>query len=88
MKKKLKSLMTPFEKFFAWEAASGLVLLACAVLALLLANSPLADAYAHLLHLPLGIGSGALRLEMSLTHWVNDGLMTLFFFAIGLEIKR
>ena len=46
MKKKLKSLMTPFEKFFAWEAASGLVLLACAVLALLLANSPLADAYA------------------------------------------
>ena len=53
MKKKLKSLMTPFEKFFAWASASGLVLLACAVLALLLANSPLADAYAHLLHLPL-----------------------------------
>ena len=88
MKKKLKSLMTPFEKFFALEAASGLVLLACALLALVLANSPLAGAFTHLLHLPLGIGSGAYRLEMSLTHWVNDGLMTLFFFAIGLEIKR
>ena len=88
MKHKLRKLMTPFESFLTWEAGSGVILLASAIVALVLANSPLGASYDHLLHTPLGIGTGDFRLEMSLAHWVNDGLMTVFFFVIGLEIKR
>ncbi len=88
MKRKLRTLMTPFEAFLTWEAGSGVILLASAILALVIANSPLGPAYEHLLHTELGIGTGDWRLEMSLVHWVNDGLMTVFFFVIGLEIKR
>ena len=88
MKHKLRTLMTPFESFLTWEAGSGVILLASAILALVIANSPAGPAYEHLLHTMLGIGTGDFRLEMSLAHWVNDGLMTVFFFVIGLEIKR
>ncbi|MDY6350114.1 MAG: Na+/H+ antiporter NhaA [Selenomonas sp.] len=88
MKRKLRTLMTPFEAFLTWEAGSGVILLASAILALVIANSPLGPAYEHLLHTELGIGTGGWRLEMSLVHWINDGLMTVFFFVIGLEIKR
>ena len=59
-----------------------------AVLALVLANGPFADAYQHLLHLPLGVAVGGWGLEKTLHHWVNDGLMVIFFFVVGLEIKR
>ncbi|WP_132255879.1 Na+/H+ antiporter NhaA [Methylobacterium segetis] len=62
------------------EAAGGLVLMAAAALALIVANSPLAEAYAEALHLPLG--------PLSLLHWINDGLMAVFFLLVGLEIKR
>ena len=88
MKYKLRKFMTPFEAFLTWEAGSGVLLLASAIIALVLANSPLGASYEHLLHMPLGIGTDDFRLEMSLAHWVNDGLMTVFFFVIGLEIKR
>ena len=88
MKHKLRKLMTPFESFLTWEAGSGVILLASAIVALVLANSPFGASYEHVLHTPLGIGTGGYRLEMSLAHWVNDGLMTVFFFVIGLEIKR
>lgn len=62
------------------EAAGGALVMAAAALALVIANSPLADAYRHALHLKLG--------PLSALHWINDGLMALFFLFVGLEIKR
>ena len=62
--------------------------MACALLALIIANSPLAAWYHHVFEVPFRIGFGALTLEKSLHHWINDGLMTLFFLLVGLEIKR
>ena len=81
-------VLTPFEEFIHRQTTSGLLLMGTAVLALVLANGPLAHAYEHLVHTPIGIGVGAWRLEMSLHHWINDGLMVLFFFVVGLELKR
>ena len=62
------------------EAAGGLVLMAAAALALVVANSPLAPAYFGALHAHLG--------PLSVSHWINDGLMAVFFLLVGLEIKR
>ncbi len=70
------------------EAAAGLTLLAAAVLALVVANSPLREAYDGLLATPLTIGAAPLVLSKPLLLWVNDGLMAIFFFLVGLEIKR
>ena len=67
-------------EFLKSEAAGGLVLMAAAAAALAIANSPLANAYATALHVGLG--------PMSLLHWINDGLMAVFFLLVGLEIKR
>ncbi|MFY8207867.1 MAG: Na+/H+ antiporter NhaA [Caulobacter sp.] len=61
-------------------AAGGLLLMACAVLALFVANSPLAEGYFHALHVPFA--------GLDLLHWINDGLMAIFFLFVGLEIKR
>ena len=77
-----------FARFVALEAASTILLLAATVLALALANSPLHDAYEHVLHLPLSLRFGSLGLEMSVGHFVNDALMAIFFFVVGMEIKR
>ncbi len=81
-------VLTPFDEFIHRQTTSGLLLMASAILALVLANSFLAEAYFHLLHTPLGIRIGAWGIDMSLHHWVNDGLMTLFFFVVGMELKR
>ncbi len=62
------------------EASGGLVLMAVAFVAILVANSPLAEGYFHLLHVYLG--------PLSLQHWVNDAVMAVFFLLVGLEIKR
>lgn len=80
--------LTPFEEFVHRQTTSGLLLMATAAVALVLANSPLADTYAHVLYVPFGIELGDWRLRMSLHHWVNDGLMALFFFVVGMELKR
>src|SRR5690242_14475942 len=77
----------PIERFLEIEAASGVLLLLAAGLALLLANSPWRAAYAALWHLPLGIRVGAAHFERDLHFWINDGLMTIFFFVVGLEIR-
>jgi NhaA family Na+:H+ antiporter len=74
--------------FLRHEAAGGIVLLAAAVLAFILTNSPLAGAYAQFFELHLTLKLGDLGLDKSLGHWINDGLMAIFFFLIGLEIKR
>jgi len=81
-------VVTPFEEFIHHQTTSGVMLMLCALIALAIANSPLAEDYTHLLHARIGISIGAWTLENSLQHWVNDGLMTLFFFMVGLEIKR
>ena len=81
-------VLTPFEQFIHRETTSGLLLMGTAILAMILANSFLAAAYQHLLHTPTGIHFGAWGIDMSLHHWINDGLMTLFFFVVGMELKR
>ena len=70
------------------RAASGIVLIAAALVAFAWANSPWAELYGRMQHIEAGITLGALGLELSLAHWVNDGLMAIFFFVVGLEIKR
>ncbi len=81
-------LLTPFEEFVHKQTTTGLLLMAAAAVALLLANTPLLEAYQHFTHLPIALTIGNFVLEKSLHHWVNDGLMTLFFFLVGLELKR
>jgi len=81
-------ILSPFEEFIHRQTTSGLLLMITAVIALLVANSFLAEGYLHLLHTPLGIRLGEWQLEMSLHHWVNDGLMATFFFVVGMELKR
>lgn len=78
----------PLARFLEIESASGFVLVTCTIAALAIANSPWAEAYDHFWHTHLSIQWGSWTLEHSLAHWVNDGLMTLFFFIVGLEIKR
>jgi NhaA family Na+:H+ antiporter len=70
------------------EAAAGLALLSAAVLALIIANSPLYADYERLLALPLKIGFDPFAMSKSLLHWINDGLMTIFFFLVALQIKH
>lgn len=76
------------EEFIQKESSGGLLLMATTALALLLNNSFLAPLYQSFLHIPIEIRAGNLQLEKSLYHWVNDGLMTIFFLLIGLEVKR
>jgi NhaA family Na+:H+ antiporter len=74
--------------FFEHEAAGGIVLLAAALVGLVLMNSPLGGAYDALLHTKVPLGIGAFAVNESLLHIINDGLMAIFFFLVGLEIKR
>ncbi len=77
-----------FQQFFQTEAAGGILLLACAVIALVWANSPYGDAYFALWKTPLGFSLGPYAFSLSLGYWINDLLMAVFFFLVGLEIKR
>lgn len=81
-------VVRPFQLFAQRQASGGLVLLGCAILALIWANSPWAGAYGQMLGVPLGISLGEQALRLDLRHWINDGLMAIFFFGVGLEIKR
>jgi NhaA family Na+:H+ antiporter len=81
-------MLAPIERFLAIEAASGIVLLTAALVALLWANSSYHQAYERLWQLPLGIRLGSLQFERDLHFVINDGLMTVFFFVVGLEIRR
>jgi NhaA family Na+:H+ antiporter len=77
-----------FARFVHSEAASSVILLACTVLALAWANSPWHDAYEALAHLMLGVTVAGRTFALPVHAWINDGLMALFFFVVGLEIKR
>jgi len=86
--KSFDKILTPFEEFIHQQTTSGLLLMGMAIAALILANSPLASDYAHFMHTMINLGAGSWKLEMSLHHFINDGLMALFFFVVGLELKR
>ena len=75
------------QAFFEHEAAGGIVLMAAAALAVLFSNSALAPLYDLLLSTPLAIQIGTFSLDKPLLLWINDGLMAIFFFLVGLEIK-
>ena len=78
----------PFKWFFKLEAASGLVLLFAAIIALIISNSSLAELYFSTLNKYLFIGLNNFGLRLSIIHWINDALMAIFFFFVTLEIKR
>jgi NhaA family Na+:H+ antiporter len=81
-------LLAPFRRFAATEAAGGLVLLACTAVALAWANSPWAESYHHVWETRLAVTVGGRTVGATLHHLINDGLMAVFFFLVGLEIKR
>lgn len=83
-----RRVLSPFEEFIHQQSTSGLLLMVAAIIALFLANSRWAEDYLHLIHTPAMIGIGDWGINMSLHHWVNDALMALFFFVVGLELKR
>jgi len=81
-------LLAPFREFSAREASGGVLLMGAALIALVWANSPVADSYVSLWRTPVTIGIGDASLSKSLHLWINDGLMAIFFLVVGLEIKR
>ena len=87
-RRRIQRILAPVERFLAIEAASGIVLMAAAVAALIWANSQWRAAYSDLWHIPIGLRFGTLVFERDLHFWINDGLMTVFFFVVGLEIRR
>jgi len=84
----INNISKPFKWFFKLEAASGVVLLIAAILALIISNGSLADLYFHTLEKYLFIGVNEFGLKLSVHHWINDALMAIFFFFVTLEIKR
>ena len=84
----IQYISKPFKWFFKLEAASGLVLLFAAVIALIISNSDLSNAYFDILNSYLKLGLGIFSLKLSVLHWINDVLMAIFFFLVSLEIKR
>lgn len=83
-----KKIATPFEEFIHAQTTTGLILMVMTVVALVLANSPIAGSYEHFFHTYINLEVGSWKLSHSIHHWINDGLMAIFFFIIGLEIKR
>lgn len=81
-------VVRPFHEFAAAESAGGVVLLACTAVALAWANSPWSESYFNLWERSLSVGFDGAALTKTLHHWINDGLMVVFFFLVGLEIKR
>jgi NhaA family Na+:H+ antiporter len=86
--KAFKRVATPFEHFIHAQTTTGLILMSMTIIALILANSPLKEFYHHIFHVYIDFNVGSWTLSHSLHHWINDGLMAIFFFIIGLEIKR
>ena len=84
----IQRMLSPFARFARLESAGGIVLIACTLVAVAWANSPWAEAYHHLWETHLAVSLGPFALDYTLHHWINDGLMAVFFFAVGLEIKR
>ena len=88
VKNRVELLTAPFMTFFRHEASSGIILLCFAILALILANTSAASLYNQVLNTKIALGPASLHLDLSVLYWINDALMAVFFFVIGLEIKR
>jgi NhaA family Na+:H+ antiporter len=84
----VQRILAPVERFLAIESASGIVLMIAAVVALLWANSPWSALYTDLWHIPVGIRLGDFSFDRDVHFLINEGLMTIFFFVVGLEIRR
>lgn len=81
-------VLSPLDEFIHRQTTSGVLLMLCALVALFIANSQWSEAYHHLLEMTFTIGVEGFQLSKSVHHWINDGLMAVFFFVIGLELKR
>jgi NhaA family Na+:H+ antiporter len=81
-------VLQPFQLFARRQSSGSVVLLGCAILALVWANSPWASAYVQMLGVSIGLSVGEQVLRLDLRHVINDGLMAIFFFGVGLELKR
>jgi NhaA family Na+:H+ antiporter len=88
LERKLEKIMPPFQRFIHDQVTGSVLLIICTIAALLVANSTLRHGYEALLLTKIGLVVGDWSLEMSLHQWINEGLMSLFFFVLGLEIKR
>jgi len=86
--KAFNRISTPFEHFIHAQTTTGIILMFMTILALVLANTPLSENYAHFFHAKIDFNIGDWKLSHTIHHWINDGLMAIFFFIIGLEIKR
>jgi NhaA family Na+:H+ antiporter len=84
----IDKIIEPIARFMHVEAAGGVVLLACTAVALALANSPWSDGFLGFWKTEIGFRIGSFEMFHSLKHWINDGLMAVFFFVVGLEVKR
>ena len=84
----VEKIVRPFQAFADRASSSGILLIAAAIGALVWANSPWGASYSGLWETKLSIGLGSFSIEKDLTHWINDGLMAVFFLVVGLEIKR
>jgi Na+:H+ antiporter, NhaA family len=84
----VEKIVRPFQEFADKSSSGGILLIAAAIVALAWANSPWGDIYTKLWETKLSIGLGDFSIEKDLTHWINDGLMAVFFLVVGLEIKR
>jgi len=82
------SLLSPLEEFIHRQTTSGIMLMLCAITALYLANSQWSEVYHFILQTKFTIGVPGFELSKSIHHWINDGLMAIFFFVVGLELKR
>lgn len=83
-----KWIIDPMKRFLNNSTMSGIVLFSAAILAIILSNSPWSEAFHHFWETNFSIGIGDRQLSKSLHHWINDGLMAIFFFVVGLELKR
>ena len=84
----VERIVRPFQDFAHKQSSGGILLIIATALALLWANSPWAESYAALWHTKITVGVGNFSVSKDLTHWINDGLMAVFFLVVGLEIKR
>ncbi len=81
-------ILTPFDEFIHRQTTSGILLFICAIVAIYLANSQWSEIYQNFLNSKFTIGIPGFELSKTIHHWINDGLMALFFFVVGLELKR